>query len=195
MAIQIQLRQGTTTEHSTFTGAVGEVTVDTTKKALVLHDGVTKGGRTLPHLDTSGKIPIDQIPADQLPDATTTAKGVVKLNKTITSTSNSEALAASQGKVLSDQAFGVEQTWQNVTSSRGSYITYTNTTRRPISVFLKTSASSPPASILVSIKVGALEILNTTSSGNETYFFVVPSGMTYGVDISGAYTQTWMELR
>ena len=31
MAIQIQLRQGTTTEHNTFTGAVGEVTVDTDK--------------------------------------------------------------------------------------------------------------------------------------------------------------------
>lgn len=44
MAIQIQLRQGTTTEHSTFTGAVGEVTVDTTKDTLVVHDGVTAGG-------------------------------------------------------------------------------------------------------------------------------------------------------
>lgn len=44
MAIQIQLRKGTTTEHNTFTGAVGEVTVDTTKKTLVLHDGVTAGG-------------------------------------------------------------------------------------------------------------------------------------------------------
>ena len=44
MAIQIQLRQGTTTEHNTFTGAVGEVTVDTTKDTLVVHDGVTVGG-------------------------------------------------------------------------------------------------------------------------------------------------------
>ena len=47
MAIQIQLRQGTTTEHNTFTGAVGEVTVDTTKDTLVVHDGVTAGGHPL----------------------------------------------------------------------------------------------------------------------------------------------------
>lgn len=47
MAIQIQLRSGTTAEHSTFKGAVGEVTVDTTKNTLVVHDGVTAGGHPL----------------------------------------------------------------------------------------------------------------------------------------------------
>jgi hypothetical protein len=44
MAKQVQLRRGTTSEHSTFTGAVGEVTVDTTKDTLVVHDGSTAGG-------------------------------------------------------------------------------------------------------------------------------------------------------
>ena len=47
MAKQLQLRQGTTTEHNSFTGAVGEVTVDTTKKTLVVHDGLTVGGTPL----------------------------------------------------------------------------------------------------------------------------------------------------
>jgi len=86
MAGQLKLRRGTTSQLANYIGSEGELTYDTALKSLVLHDGVTKGGRTLPHLDTSGKIPIDKIPADQLPDATTTAKGVVKLNKTITST-------------------------------------------------------------------------------------------------------------
>ena len=44
MARQIQLRRGTTAEHSTFTGAVAEVTVDTTKDTVVVHDGSTAGG-------------------------------------------------------------------------------------------------------------------------------------------------------
>ena len=43
----IQLRRGTTAEHSTFTGLVGEVTVDTTKDTLVVHDGSTAGGYPL----------------------------------------------------------------------------------------------------------------------------------------------------
>lgn len=34
MAKQLQLRKGTATEHNTFTGANGEVTVDTTNKTL-----------------------------------------------------------------------------------------------------------------------------------------------------------------
>lgn len=44
MARQVQLRRGTTAEHSTFTGAVGEVTVDTDKDVVVVHDGATVGG-------------------------------------------------------------------------------------------------------------------------------------------------------
>ena len=47
MARQVQLRRGTTAEHSTFTGAVGEVTVDTDKDVAVVHDGVTAGGTPL----------------------------------------------------------------------------------------------------------------------------------------------------
>lgn len=44
MSTQVQLRRGSTTEHNSFTGAAGEVTVDTTKKTLVVHDGSTAGG-------------------------------------------------------------------------------------------------------------------------------------------------------
>lgn len=40
----LQLRRGTTVEHSTFTGAEGEITVNTTKDTLVVHDGTTVGG-------------------------------------------------------------------------------------------------------------------------------------------------------
>lgn len=47
MPKQVRLRRGTTAQHTTFTGADGEVTFDTTKKALVLHDGVTPGGKPL----------------------------------------------------------------------------------------------------------------------------------------------------
>ena len=46
-AYAIQFRRGTTTEHNSFTGLVGEVTVDTTKKTVVVHDGSTAGGYAL----------------------------------------------------------------------------------------------------------------------------------------------------
>jgi hypothetical protein len=47
MATILQLRRGTTVQHSSFTGAVGEVTVDTTKDTVVVHDGTTAGGKPL----------------------------------------------------------------------------------------------------------------------------------------------------
>ena len=47
MASQLQLRGGTTAEHGSFTGAIRELTVDTTLKALRLHDGVTAGGTVI----------------------------------------------------------------------------------------------------------------------------------------------------
>lgn len=47
MARQIQFRRGTADEHANFTGAEGEITVDTTNKTLRVHDGVTAGGTML----------------------------------------------------------------------------------------------------------------------------------------------------
>ena len=47
MSKLLQLRGGTTSEHSSFTGAVREVTVDTTKDTLVVHDGSTAAGFAL----------------------------------------------------------------------------------------------------------------------------------------------------
>ena len=44
MATQVQFRRGTTSEHSSFKGADGEVTVDTTIKTVVIHDALTNGG-------------------------------------------------------------------------------------------------------------------------------------------------------
>ena len=40
----IQQYRGTTAQHSTYTGPEGELTVDTTKKVVVVHDGATAGG-------------------------------------------------------------------------------------------------------------------------------------------------------
>ena len=47
MPIQIQFRRGSSAEHETFTGAPGEITVDTTNNTLRVHDGQTPGGTTL----------------------------------------------------------------------------------------------------------------------------------------------------
>ena len=44
MPTQVQLRRGTTTQNESFTGAVGELSVDTTLDTIRVHDGSTAGG-------------------------------------------------------------------------------------------------------------------------------------------------------
>ena len=51
MAVQVQFRRGTKAQHDAFTGATGEVTVNTTDKTLVMHDGLTLGGFNLARAD------------------------------------------------------------------------------------------------------------------------------------------------
>ena len=50
MAPRVQFRRGPTSEHSSFTGAVGEVT---DKDVVVVHDGSTAGGKPSPSLSTA----------------------------------------------------------------------------------------------------------------------------------------------
>ena len=53
MAKIVKKRRGTTVEHSTFTGAIGELTVNTDLDTVVVHDGVTVGGFSLARSDGS----------------------------------------------------------------------------------------------------------------------------------------------
>ena len=44
MATAIQRRRGNTAQHASFTGLAGEITIDTDKNTVVVHDGSTAGG-------------------------------------------------------------------------------------------------------------------------------------------------------
>jgi hypothetical protein len=54
MSRQIQLRRGTAGEHANFTGAIGEITMDTDAKTLRVHDGETAGGVALARMADVG---------------------------------------------------------------------------------------------------------------------------------------------
>jgi len=47
MSTQVQIRKGNTAQTAAFTGVLAEITVDTDKKVLVVHDGTTAGGNPL----------------------------------------------------------------------------------------------------------------------------------------------------
>ena len=194
MAKQLQLRKGTATEHDTFTGANGEVTVDTTNKTLRVHDGSTIGGIRLATV-TGGSIP-----ASQLPSATTSTQGIVKLHNSLTSTSVTEALTARQGAILGDRDFGIFQNWQDVTSSRATNTNYINTTDRPISVVISGNPSGLPERLILTID--GVVVWNQNIDGENSETNVVVSGIVppyhfYSVTTDGNNTtiSRWVELR
>ena len=192
MAKQLQLRKGTATEHGTFTGAVGEVTVDTTNKTLRVHDGSTVGGTRLATL-TGGLIT-----AAQLPPATTNTQGAVKLNNSLTSTSTTEALTAAQGNVLWNRDFGIDQYWQDVTAFRAMATTYINNTGKPKSVAVIVGHSDDDGglqALVGGVIVG--ELYGEAPGGNGywkgTLNFTVPPSSTYRIE-GGSNVLRWVEL-
>ena len=200
MAKQIQLRRGTTAENNAFTGALSEVTVDTDKDVLVVHDGVTAGGFPVAaRANANGTISL--IKKDGTVITTIPATGL--FNNTLTSTATDQALTAAQGKVLKDtklettSAFGVEQSWQNVKSSRVVDTTYTNTTSRPIVVNVTAKGYQADTQITANTQ-GVSFIIGSDSTPYDTVAagsFVVPSGVGYSVSVALGSLETWHEFR
>lgn len=90
---------------------------------------------------------------------------------------------------------GVGQTWQDVTGSRASGVTYTNTSGRPIMVAISQGSAGTQSSGTVTVG-GVLILTGSSVAGQRTLFsFVVPASSTYEVSLSGGIAVRWAELR
>lgn len=85
---------------------------------------------------------------------------------------------------INSNALGVGQTWQNVTASRNSGVTYTNTTGRTICVSIW---------FFRELTWDASIVVNGVKGSNS--FAIVPAGATYLFSCSGVSIKGWSELR
>ena len=124
-------------------------------------------------------------------DASTTQKGVVQFaNATeVANKSNvSKAINPADAATIAQSTdLGVGQAWQNVTGSRARGTTYTNSTGRPIQVFLSGDFTSG------NITIGSSSIPFTDGNGYSSVSFIIPTGAIYRLN-SGVFS-TWVELR
>ena len=89
MSKLLQLRGGTTAEHASFTGAVREVTVDTTKKTLVVHDGATAGGFVVAPTDAEIRTSVEAATdSNVFTDADHTKLNAIEASADVTDTVN-----------------------------------------------------------------------------------------------------------
>ena len=130
MAKLLKLRRGTTSQHGSFTGAEGEVTVDTDKETLVVHDGSTAGGHPVAAEDMAnvssasiaGRLATDaiatsKIAAGALPTDVTVASANI-VNGTIINEDVNTSAAIAGTKV--DPAFGSQNLSTSGTAATGA---------------------------------------------------------------------------
>lgn len=203
MAKTIQFKRGTTAQVNAFTGALGEIVVDTDKDVLVVHDGATQGGFAVAaKANADGTI--------SLINKTGTSTSIASaglFNNTLTSTATNQALTAAQGKVLQDSkvsyaaSLGWNQTWQDMTATRVLGVNYTNSTGSPIVVaFTGTTGSSWSNFSFFVNDIFIFQIQGTTASAVQGGTLIVPDGATYRVTNSAnggsaGYLSSWLELR
>jgi hypothetical protein len=95
-------------------------------------------------------------------------------------------------------SIGIGQTWQNVTGSRSLGTTYTNSTGKPIFVYIVVSLSGNGDTVLT---LNGVTLDGPASSAGGTVYtpcsFIVPNGNTYNLTATGGTVgvTAWGELR
>ena len=99
-------------------------------------------------------------------------------------------------------SFGWGQTWQNMTASRSSGVTYTNNTDKPIAVLIsgRTNSASQGVSSFTVNDVKVFEGNTSTQSVAYDYrkgagVFIVPAGSSYSAEYLFSSGTIWSELR
>lgn len=89
----VQQFRGTTAQHATYTGLPGELTVDTDKHVVVVHDGSTAGGVPMARAD-------HRHPEYSIGTASGTVSGMTKLSDATNSTSGADSGVAATPKAV-----------------------------------------------------------------------------------------------
>ena len=113
MAKLLKLRRGTTTQHASFTGAEGELTIDTTKDTAVVHDGTTQSGHTLLREDMSN------LPAGTIDNADVNASAAISGTK-ISPDFGSQTITTT-GKVLFANVYSNESDLPSASTYHGMF--------------------------------------------------------------------------
>jgi len=90
---------------------------------------------------------------------------------------------------------GVGQTWQDVTSSRVSGVTYTNSTGKPITAVVNVRDAQTTDGLTAFVGATRVIYISDVGLGEPPFTFIIPDGSTYKSDYSPNILVSWVELR
>lgn len=138
------------------------------------------------------------------PQSTETALGVAKIATTAIAqagTNDTDIITPAKLKgYLDNKVLGINQTWQDVTTSRSSATTYTNSSTAPImlSIAVRDGDGGGGGGVILYVN-GFIAIrladLSGGSAGYSQIVAIIPAGKTYRLDASNNPITFWGELK
>ena len=189
MTTAVQRRRGTNTEHATFTGLDGEITVNTTTYTLHVHDGATVGGIVLAKADGSN-IVTSSIDINGGTIDGTVIGGSSAAAGSFTTISASGEIAANGGVAFGDNdkaTFGDSDDLQIYHDGSNSYIADTGT---GVLALLATD-------LRIKNAANTKSYINGTDGGNVELYYdggVKLSTTSTGIDVTGTVTADGLKV-
>lgn len=176
-----------------------EIETNFIRKSQIVDNLTTNDADKVASARTVKELQDNKLEKTDLKDASVDQKGVVKLNNALTSASATEALTAAQGKVLNDKLLGSSQGYAVVTGIRVKNTTYTNTTGRPLYLYVQNILAAAVTELSLSVQVNGVT-MGFNGGGDAasgaykvvSAYLVLPIGATYSV--KNDFT-SWIELR
>lgn len=146
---------------------------------------------------------LPDLPNNATPQATETAFGVAKIATTAIAqagTNDTDIITPAKLKgYLDNKVLGINQTWQDVTTSRSSATTYTNSSTAPIMLSIAVRDGDGGGGGVILYVNGFIAIrladLSGGSAGYSQIVAIVPAGKTYRLDASNNPITFWGELK
>ena len=186
MPLQFQFRRGSTSQNNSFTGAVGELSIDTTLKQIRLHDGSTAGGTIVGGYATTGSGNV------VLATGATIVSPIINSPTINTATNFNSTLNSSTLNTATIVGSTINSSTINTATINGSTINTATIVNPTITNYTETVYTATTSTITINLANGTIQEITLNANGTITLpSSVAGKSYTIIVTYSGSYSLTW----
>ena len=186
MPLQFQFRRGSTSQNNSFTGAVGELSIDTTLKQIRLHDGSTAGGTIVGGYATTGSGNV------VLATGATIVSPIINSPTINTATIVGSTINSSTINTATIVGSTINSSTINTATINGSTINTATIVNPTITNYTETVYTATTSTITINLANGTIQEITLNANGTITLpSSVAGKSYTIIVTYSGSYSLTW----